>query len=101
MTIRDELLALREQIDALLAGLPGELGAPVVPLAARVAARARYLSVPQFAAAFGYSARTVRDYCAQGLPHIGQGKSRRVLVEEARAWIEGGGPQRARKVRAA
>ncbi len=61
--------------------------------------RERFMSCPQFATKRNLSARTVREYCELGMPHSGDGKGRRVHVQEAIAWIENGGPRRARMAR--
>ncbi len=90
MTIRDELLAIRGRIDALLAELPETAGAP------RQTQDRRFLSVGDFAELRGYSARTIRDWCDLGMPHSGDGRGRRVHVAEAITWIDTGGPKRAR-----
>jgi hypothetical protein len=84
--IRARLLALRAELDDLLAEAGAE---PTV-------ASARFMKIPDFAEANGYSARTVRDYCDLGMPHRGEGRARRVLVQEAIAWIDDGGPRKAR-----
>ena len=86
MTIKDRLLQMRSEIDALIAELPGEQPAPT----------ARFMSVPDFAELRGYSDRTIREYCELGMPHSGKGKSRRVIVADAIAWIDAGGPKEAR-----
>jgi hypothetical protein len=57
------------------------------------------MSVPKFAASRGFNARTVRDYCDLGMPHVGEGKGRRILVADAVTWLENGGPKRARMAR--
>lgn len=88
MTVRDELLSIRSRIDALL----NEMGdAP-----RRDVVAARFMSVPDFAALRNYSTRTIRDWCELGMPHSGEGRGRRIHVKEAIAWIEAGGPKRAR-----
>jgi hypothetical protein len=91
VTLRERLLAMRAEIDAALAELPGDPNVSATP--------ARFLSCPKFAELRGLSDRTIRDYCEFGMPHVGEGRGRRVLVAEAIAWIDGGGPARARMAR--
>jgi hypothetical protein len=93
MTIRDELLEMRERIDRILRELPEHSSASV--------AAPRYLKIPQYADRKGLSARTIRDYCELGMPHEGKGHTRRVIVESADSWIAAGGPQLARMARKA
>lgn len=90
-TIRDRLLQMRTEIDQIL-GEMTDVPRPPVPAS-------RFMSVPQFATSRGFNARTVRDYCDLGMPHVGEGKGRRILVAEAVAWLENGGPKRARMAR--
>lgn len=91
-TIREELLAIRSRIDALLGEIPANAESAPKQLP-------RFMSVPDFAEARSLSDRTVRDYCELGMPHEGEGRGRRVLVTEAIAWIQSGGPRRARMAR--
>jgi hypothetical protein len=93
VTLRDRVLRMKAELDAILAELP-EHGPPAAPTQ-----HARYMTVPGFASMRGYSARTVRDYCDLGMPHTGEGKGRRVHVAEAIAWLEAGGPKRERLLR--
>lgn len=88
MTVRDELLSIRSRIDALLNEMADAPRREVVA--------ARFMSVPDFAALRNYSTRTIRDWCELGMPHSGEGRGRRIHVNEAIAWIEAGGPKRAR-----
>lgn len=88
--IRARLLSLRSEIDALLVEVGVDVAAPE-PAPVR-----RLMKLPEFAEVQGYSARTVRDYCELGMPHQGEGRGRRVLVQEAIAWIAEGGPRKAR-----
>jgi hypothetical protein len=92
-SLHERLLALRAEIDSMLQ----ELGP--APSVAQAQPGARFMKVGDFAAARGFSSRTIRDYCELGMPHRGEGKGRRVLVAEADAWIDGGGPRRARAAR--
>jgi hypothetical protein len=88
VTVRDELLAIRSRIDALLSEMSEQ--------PKREVSTARFMTVPDFAALRSYSTRTIRDWCDLGMPHSGEGRGRRVHVVEAIAWIESGGPKRAR-----
>lgn len=91
MTLREELVAIRSRIDALLKELPEQQPVRAV--------ERRYMKVGDFAALRGYSARTIRDWCDLGMPHSGEGSARRVHVAEAILWIESGEPKRARLAR--
>jgi len=90
MTVRDDLLALRARLDEILTSLPDDV---------KKTSERRYMTVPEFAELRGYSSRTIRDWCELGMPHSGDGKGRRIHVAEAIAWIEAGGPRRARMAR--
>ena len=85
-------MQMRAELDALLAELPADDAPNAVQ-------PARYLSVTKFAKLRDLSARTIRDYCDLGMPHSGEGHNRRILVTEAVAWIESGGPKKARMAR--
>jgi hypothetical protein len=87
---RERLLELRSRIDELLGALPAK---------ALPATGARFMTCPAFAQTRGLSDRTIRDYCELGMPHSGEGRGRRVLVAAAIAWIDDGGPARARMAR--
>ncbi len=93
MAIRDELLDLRERIDGIIRELP--------PAESRPEQASRYMKIPAYAESRGLSPRTIRDYCELGMPHEGEGHSRRVIVAEATAWIANGGPRKARMARKA
>jgi hypothetical protein len=95
VTVRERLLSLRAELDALLADLPsnGEV------TAVSSAASTRFMKLPAFAKARDLSPRTIRDYCDMGMPHQGEGRGRRILVAEADMWIDSGGPRKARMSR--
>lgn len=85
---RATLLAMKAQIDAMLGGTE-EPAAPPPP------AEPKRMRVSTFARARGYAARTITDWCNAGMPHVGKGAARRVLVAEADRWIADDGPARA------
>lgn len=91
--LRAELYAM---VDATMARVFPAPAAPADP-AAGASAEPRRMKVGDFARARGYSPRTVTRYCAIGMPHVGAGKARRILVIEADAWIARGGPTVATK----
>jgi hypothetical protein len=92
MTALEKMLRLRQELDEVIADLQSSGGS-------EQAAAPRFMKVPDFAHSRGLSDRTIRDYCDLGMPHEGQGKGRRVLVAEAIAWIQAGGPKAARGAR--
>jgi len=47
----------------------------------------RYAKITAFAHERCYGVSTVRKWLAEGMPHIGQGRSLRIMVPEAEAWI--------------
>jgi hypothetical protein len=55
------------------------------------------MKVSAYARSRGYAARTVSRYCQLGMPSVGRGKARRVLVHEADQWIASGGAAAAAK----
>lgn len=55
------------------------------------------MKVSAYARSRGYAARTVSRYCQLGMPSVGRGKARRVLVHEADEWIASGGAAAAAK----
>jgi len=87
-TIVARLVAMRAELDDLIARATQPEEKPVERLPPRVSPRA-------YARARGYTDGTVRRWCAAGMPHVGEGRARRVVVAEADAWIAAGGPQRA------
>jgi hypothetical protein len=87
--LRVELEAIRRVVDALLSQLP----AAVLPASPQ--AEASRMRVRQYGDARGYASATISKWCRAGLPHVGGGHSRRVLVTQADEWIAGGGPARA------
>jgi hypothetical protein len=92
MNVRARLLSMRAEIDALLAALPDDgRAATATPMATR-----RFMKIAEFGKLHGFCARTIREYCDLGMPHQGEGKSRRILVAEAEAWLAAGGPRAAR-----
>ena len=92
MITRQRLLTMRAEIDAALAELGAyETATPVLV--------GRIMKPMDFATYRHLSPRTVRDYCDLGMPHEGEGRSRRILVIEAERWIANGGPRRARMAR--
>ncbi len=47
----------------------------------------RHATVSAFGKEFGYAQSTLRKWCAEGMPHFGYGRARRIPVEPAKAWI--------------
>lgn len=93
LIIRAELEAIRARIDATLAQLPAAPAPAPNPLA-----EPRRMKLSVYASTRGYAPKTVARWCSLGrdpLPHVGQGRARRILVAQADAWIDGGGPARA------
>lgn len=91
--LRAEVLAeVSRAVDTALERVLGR-GAPLpAPSTATTSAPAhepepRRMKVGQYAAARGYVSRTITGLCANGLPHVGRGQSRRILVAEADAWL--------------
>jgi excisionase family DNA binding protein len=82
-TIRHRLLALRAELDEVLA----ELDAPAPP----PAPVSIWMTVPQFAAARHLHPDTVRRYIRDGMPAMRAGKGWRIRVEAADAWLAAGG----------
>jgi hypothetical protein len=90
--VRAELQAMRDRLDQLL-GMPEPANQPAPPIQDE---RVR-MPVCDFARARGYHPDTITKWANLGMPHVGQGKARRILVREADAWIASGGPQNAAK----
>lgn len=88
--LRERILHMRSELDAILLELEAPTASQDLP---------RYLSVPKFAELRGFNERTIREYCELGMPHVGSGKARRILVAEAIAWLEADGPKTARMAR--
>lgn len=95
MSTKQELIRLRAEMDALIATLPDDDSGSTQP----VAAAPRFMKLSAFASSRNFSSRTIRDYCDLGMPHQGEGRARRILVAEADAWIDAGGPRKARASR--
>ncbi|UQA60420.1 helix-turn-helix domain-containing protein [Polyangium aurulentum] len=47
----------------------------------------RYAKLREFARERHYGASTVRRWIKEGMPHIGSGRSLRIKVPEAEAWL--------------
>lgn len=59
----------------------------------------RWVTVADFAKRTGYSRRTISNYIKMGMPTVGRGRGRRVILAAALAWIERGGPTAAATVK--
>lgn len=88
--IREKIKRAREALD----DIERELSSEAAPKPSSL-----YMKIGDFAALRGFSPRTIRDWCDLGMPHVGEGHNRRVLVADASQWIDGGGPKRARMAR--
>ena len=91
--LRAELYQLVDTVldRALDAAGAAQRHAPLVPGASEP--EPRRMKVSAFASARGYAPKTVTRYCALGMPHVGRGKARRILVVEADAWLAKGGSE--------
>ena len=91
--LRGKMLAIVAELDAELGETPTMSEEPDVTTTGRITP-AR-MSVPRYAAARGYDASSVRRWCEAGMPHLGDGRARRIYVLDADAWIKAGGPKAA------
>jgi hypothetical protein len=98
---RAALVQLRDQVNAQIDALLDD--APAAPEAPAQATKphsivADWMRMKNFAAAFGYSPKTISQWCKLGMPHIGKGHYCRIDVRAAKKWLEEGGPTRAARL---
>ncbi len=79
--LRSRLLALRAEVDSVLAALPA---AAIVPTSAT--AEPAWMKIGDYATARSLGYRTLMDMIVEGLPTVGEGRRRRIVVAEADAW---------------
>ncbi len=58
-----------------------------------VSASAKYMRIMEFGDHRRVKRATVRTWLRLGLPHVGGGRSTRILVQAADAWLDAGGPE--------
>jgi hypothetical protein len=95
--------ALAEAIAArLLRAIGHALSGGATPVAAVSTASAPpdtaplWLPIDEYAARTRYSKRSITQWISEGLPTVGEGKARRVIVAEADRWIAARGKTRRR-----
>ncbi len=76
------LLALRSEIDALIVESGG-----TGPSLAKGEPDAEWMTIGRYCQARSIPRRTLHDRIREGLPTIGEGRDRRVIVAEADAWL--------------
>ncbi len=86
--VKGELIALKAElglmvvkIDALVTAMGGAETPPVA------GPEPRWMTLKDYRAARSIRERTLQGYIAQGLPTIGEGHGRRVVVAEADKWL--------------
>ena len=95
---RAALVQLRDQVNAQFDALLDEApDAPAPPTKPRSTV-ADWMRMKNFAAAFGYSPKTISQWCKLGMPHIGKGHYCRIDVRAAKKWLEEGGPTRSARL---
>lgn len=65
------------------------------PASAPPKEEAKWLRICAFAAAYGYSSRSVSRWVKLGIPHIGNGHNTRINVARALVWLADDGPSKA------
>ena len=80
---RAKLVSIRADIDAALA----ELEDAPKPRAAEPSPE--WMRIADYCATRGLSRRTLHGMIADGLPTVGEGKRRRIVVSKADEWIAG------------
>jgi len=82
--------ALHGLVDQFVDNLIARATAPEPPEHERI-----YMNVTDYARARGYSPGAITKWANLGMPHLGEGKARRIRVRQADVWISDGGPSKA------